>query len=154
MNRKRNIILLFLILAASFASAQNAIVQRIYAYGFSASFQDSIVYFTEIQQIDSAYIQPKTKFLDSRESYSYQLRDYFAGQGDKNRTCIIVFALERKDIEKKYLKMKNKYIKSGDFDIRYLTKEQFQFTAVSPTQIIEDESSDKPVKEKKKKKNK
>ena len=35
--------------------------KTIYVYGFAASFNDSTVYFTDIQQVDSAYIDSKTK---------------------------------------------------------------------------------------------
>ena len=47
-----------------------------YIFGFAQSFNDSTVYITGVQQLDSAYIQGKGKFLVSRENYSYQLRDY------------------------------------------------------------------------------
>ena len=154
MNKTRNIILLiFAIVFSLHASAQKSIVQKVYAYGFSASFKDSVVYFTEIQEIDSAWVGVKTKFLEGRENYSYQLKEYFAKQGDKNRTCMIIFALKKKDIEKKYLKMKKKYIKEGNNDIRYLTKNDFLFTSIAPNEFIEDEAVT-PTKDKKKKKSK
>lgn len=154
MNKTRNIILLiFAIVFSLHVSAQKSIVQKVYAYGFSASFKDSVVYFTEIQEIDSAWVGVKTKFLEGRENYSYQLKEYFAKQGDKNRTCMIIFALKKKDIEKKYLKMKKKYIKEGNNDIRYLTKNDFLFTPVTPNEFIEDEAVT-PTKDKKKKKSK
>lgn len=154
MNKNRNIILLIFAIAFSLnVSAQKSIVQKVYAYGFSASFKDSVVYFTEIQEIDSAWVGVKTKFLEGRENYSYQLKEYFANQGDRQRTCMIIFALKKKDIEKKYLKMKKKYIKEGKYDIRYLTKSDFLFTAVSPNEFTEDDAVT-PTKEKKKKKGK
>ena len=87
MNKKRNIILLIFAIAFSLnVSAQKSIVQKVYAYGFSASFKDSVVYFTEIQEIDSAWVGVKTKFLEGRENYSYQLKEYFANQGDRQRS--------------------------------------------------------------------
>ena len=48
---------------------------RVYVYGFAASFNDSIVYFTDIQTLDSATIASKSGFLYGRDNYSYQLRD-------------------------------------------------------------------------------
>ncbi len=154
MNNKRNIILLLFAIALSLnVSAQKSIVQKVYAYGFSASFKDSVVYFTDIQEIDSAWVNVKTKFLDGRENYSYQLKEYFSNQGDRQRVCMIVFALKKKDIEKKYLKMKKKYIKEGKFDIRYLSKDEFLFTPVSPNEFFDDETVTS-VKDKKKKKSK
>ncbi|MBQ4445766.1 MAG: hypothetical protein II910_05905, partial [Prevotella sp.] len=98
MNKSKIILLLLTLVLSLNISAQKSTMQKIYAYGFSASFTDSVAYFTEIQEIDSAWIETKTKFLENRDSYSYQLKEYFAQQGDKNRTCMIIFALEKKDI--------------------------------------------------------
>ena len=57
--------LTLLVVASSFVgvSAKIVCVPKLYAFGFSASFNDSIVYFTDIQEIDSAWINDKTDFL-------------------------------------------------------------------------------------------
>lgn len=125
----------FLLLIASAhigVSAKVVCVPKLYAFGFSASFNDSIVYFTDIQEIDSAWINEKTKFLISRDNYSYQLKNYFNNIGEEHRTCIISFALKRKEIEKKYKKMREKYVKSGSYDIRTVETKDFHFTAIKP----------------------
>lgn len=120
-------------------------VQKVYIFGFAASFNDSTVYFTDIQEIDSAWVDDKTHFLHDRDQYSYQLRDYLAEKFEPNRTCITTFALSRKDIEKKYVKMKERYTrekfakKHGRFDVKYLTTADFRYTAVTPT-FIDDET--------------
>lgn len=104
--------------------------KTIYVFGFAASFNDSTVYISDIQQLDSAYIDSKTNFLYSRENYSYQLRDYLAAHGMKNATCITSFALKRKDAEKKYLKMRKRYLKGGNFQIKTLESSEFKFDAI------------------------
>jgi hypothetical protein len=115
----------------SSVSAKTTIVPKIYAFGFSASFNDSIVFFTNIQTIDSAYIDSKSKFLLSRDNYSYQLKGYLEDQlALKNRTCMIFFAFKQKDIEKKYMKMKHKYTAKGNFDVRYISNEKFHFQRI------------------------
>lgn len=126
--------LTLLVVASSFVgvSAKIVCVPKLYAFGFSASFNDSIVYFTDIQEIDSAWINDKTDFLVSRDNYSYQLKNYFTNIGQEHRTCVISFALKRKDIEKKYKKMKEKYVKAGNFSIKTLGKNDFQFTTIKP----------------------
>lgn len=126
--------LTLLVVASSFVgvSAKIVCVPKLYAFGFSASFNDSIVYFTDIQEIDSAWINDKTDFLISRDNYSYQLKNYFTNIGQEHRTCVISFALKRKDIEKKYKKMKGKYVKAGEFSIKTLGKNDFQFTTIKP----------------------
>lgn len=113
-------------------SAKIKCVPKIYAFGFAASFNDSIVYFTDIQEIDSAWINDKNKFLISRSNYSYQLKNYFNSIGLEHRTCLISYALDRKDIEKKYKKMKEKYVKSEKYSIKDLDVKDFHFTAVKP----------------------
>lgn len=136
MRSLKNVIstLTLLIVASSFVSvsAKVVCVPKLYAFGFSASFNDSTVYFTDIQEIDSAWIDDKTEFLISRDNYSYQLKNYFTNIGQEHRTCIISFARKRKDIEKKYRKMKEKYVKAGDYSIKTLDKNEFHFTAIKP----------------------
>ena len=103
----------------------------VYVFGLAASFNDSIVYYTEIQILDSVSLD-KEGFLPRRELYSYQLKNYFTSLGLEHRTCIISFALKRKDIEKKYKKMKNKYVKAGNYDIKSVSTNDFHFTAIKP----------------------
>lgn len=114
------------------ASAKLKCVPKLYAFGFAASFNDSTVYFTDIQEIDSAWINDKNDFLVSRDNYSYQLKNYFTSLGLEHRTCVISFALKRMDIEKKYQKMKNKYVKAGNYDIKSVSTNDFHFTAIKP----------------------
>ena len=90
---------------------------KTYVFGFAASFNDSTVYFTDIQELDSTWLNEKNNFLVSRDNYSYQLRDYLANQGMPHRTCITCFSPKKKDIYKKYSKISDKYTKKGNFDI-------------------------------------
>lgn len=105
--------------------------KTIFVYGFAASFNDSTVYFTDIQQVDSAYIDSKTKFLYSRENYSYQLRDYLAKLGFKNATCVTSFSKSKKEAEKKYLALRKKYLEGGKYNINYLKEQDFRYQAIS-----------------------
>ena len=105
---------------------------KVYLFGFAASFNDSTVYFTEIQELDSAYIDSKTKFLYSRENYSYQLRDHLTEEGAKTPTCITCFALKRKDIEKKYARLRKKYTANGKFIVKEVKQPGFRYQAIKP----------------------
>ena len=90
---------------ATKTSAKPIVTPKAYMFGFIANFSDSLVYFTDIQTVDSVWYDHKTKFLMDRSTYSNQLRQYFANTLNMpHRTCIVVFALTRKEIEKKYLK--------------------------------------------------
>lgn len=138
MNKKRYILLALILLTLCLGmTAKNKTVQKVYMYGFSASFQDSIVYFTDIQELENVSVAERTDFLYGRDSYSNQLRDYLAGKNQPFRTCIVSYAFDRKHIEKKYLKLKAKYTKKGNFDIRYLKTDEFKFEKVVPAQVQE-----------------
>ncbi len=122
-------------------SAKNKMVPQMYMFGFSASFTDSVVYFTNIQTVDKAWIDSKSKFLLGRDNYSYQLKNYFANaKGMPDRTCIVVYSLKRKKLEEKLMKMKRKYTVKAKtpFDVRYLSDDEFKFKAIDMTPYNED----------------
>jgi hypothetical protein len=106
---------------------------KMYMFGFSASFQDSIVYMTDVQEVEGAWYDTKTKFLMGRQHYSYQLKDFLANNMQQpNRVCVVMYALTRKEAEKKFIKLRKEYtIKAkGKYDVRYLTTADFQFQPV------------------------
>ena len=107
--------------------------QSVYIFGFAASFNDSTVYFTDPQRLDSVRLTKKTQLLKARSEYSAQLRDYMTTKlNQKHRTCIVVYSQKQKKLEKKYLKMKRLYTKktSRGYDVRYITRDMFEFTTV------------------------
>ncbi len=105
---------------------------KAYVFGFASSFNDSTVYFTEIQELDSVYIETKTKFLFSRENYSSQLREHLQQEGVKAPTCITCFALKKKDIEKKYARLRKKYTVNGKFIVKEVKQPGFRYEAIRP----------------------
>lgn len=120
-------------LAAANVSAKGKAVPSIYVFGFAASFTDSVVYFTDVQKVDSAWIDTKTKFLLGRDNYSYQLKNFLAGKRqEQNRTCLVMYGLTKKEAEKKYLKMKKLYTEKsrGMFDVRYINEADFKFMPI------------------------
>ena len=153
----KHITLAVALLAASTLplSAKSTQASKAYMFGFSASFNDSIVYFTDIQEVDSVWTNGRSHFLAGRNQYSYQLREYFTMKlGMARRTCVVVSSLKRKDVEKKYAKMKKQYIekKAGKFDVRFLSAEDFRFVAVDMSDS--NQVSQQPVKAKKQKEKK
>jgi len=118
---------------ATNVQAQNIKVPHAYMFGFVASFNDSTVYFTDIQQVDSVWVTKKKKMLAGRNNYSYQLREFFAQKRNMpNRTCVVVANTNRKKVEKKYIKMKNKYLVKSKkpYDVRNIADSDFKFSAV------------------------
>ena len=113
--------------------AQNVKVPHAYMFGFVASFNDSTVYFTNIQQVDSVWVTKKKEMLAGRNHYSYQLREFFTQQRNlPNRTCVVIANTNRKKVEKKYIKMKNKYLVKSKkpYDVRNIADTDFKFQAV------------------------
>lgn len=129
-------ILFALLMAAVMPSemqAKRMKVPKMYMFGFSASFQDSVIYMTDVQEVQGAWYDTKTKFLMGRQHYSYQLKDYLAeSKQQPNRVCVVMFALTRKAAEKQFIKLRKEYtVKAKDkYDVRYLTTSEFKFQPV------------------------
>lgn len=121
--------------ATTIAVEAKDVQKVVYMFGLSASFNDSTVYFTSIQQVDSAWVDSKNGFLAGRAEYSNQLRYYMRGRGVTNPTCITFFSPDRKKIEKKLEKVKDKYTgkkAKNRYFVRQLEATDFAFNAVKP----------------------
>ena len=121
-------------------SAKRVVVPQMYMFGFAASFSDTIVYFTDIQQVDSTWIDTKNNFLQSRDVYAAQLRTFLGGKkGLSHRTCVVYYNTKRSKIEKKYLKMRQLYTQGKDgqqhFDIRFLDNGEFRFKPIDLSEL-------------------
>ena len=126
-------LLLILLLGVTIkATAGNERVPKIYAFGFAASFNDSTVYITDIQEIENVWVNEKNNFLLNRESYSNQLKEYLQSKNQRNRTCIISYAFKRKDAEKKLLKMKKRYNAANHYYVRVIILRNSDSKPLSP----------------------
>lgn len=98
----------------------------VYAFGVAASFNDSVVYCTEIQVLDSTALD-KNGFLPKRDLYSYQLKNYLEYDLKKpDYTCMIYFSENKKKLEKEAVKVKAKYKKST-MVLQAITSDKFSF---------------------------
>ncbi len=147
MTLKRCLFLALMVLSSVAMSAVNK-AQTIYLYGFAASFNDSTVYFTDIYELDSAYVDTKTRFLYSRNDYSYQLQQYLADKGYKNATCVTGFAFTRKDAEKKFTALRKRYITGNHYNVNYIKADEFSYQAVKFDGQETEEPAVKPKKQK------
>ena len=132
---------LFSLGAANEASAKRKLMPKVYIYGFSAAFNDSTVYFTDVQEVENVWIDKKTKFLLNRQFYSSQLKAHLASkQNLPDRTCIVMYGLTRKDAEKKYIKLKKQYtVKAKNkFNVQYINSGEFKFKAVEVPEEVEE----------------
>lgn len=166
MRKKKYIILLALIVVGTLTgghlSAKKMMVPKMYMFGFAASFTDTIVHISEVQQVDNVWINSKNGFLLERGNYSVQLRNYLADKYKMpHRTCIVMFNQDRKKLEKSYIKLKQQYSNSrgNHFDIRILPASEFKFSSIDLSGSVEELNadtvqSDPKTKKDKEKKNK
>lgn len=127
-------------------AAKRVVVPEMYMFGFAASFNDTIVYFTDIQRIDSAWIEKGSKFLQSRNVYSSQLKNYLTAQLNMpHRTCVVFFNKSRAKVEKQFVKMRRKYGPQKDgrerFELRYISEQDFKFKSTDLTGLDEEEKA-------------
>ena len=85
--------------------------KAVYAFGVAASFNDSIVYYTDIQVLDSVELD-KNGFLPKRDLYTYQLKNY------------LEYNLKKPDYT---VKVKGKYKKSKNMVLQVVKPEAFTF---------------------------
>ncbi len=127
------IFLLVALLTVSTADAKLKMTKDVYVFGFSASFTDSTVYFTDIQKLDSALIEDKGDLLMHRDEYARQLKYYFNDKRQEPyRTCVVYFGLTEKKAVKKLEKLKRLYTVKAKkvYNVVYLRPEDFKFTIV------------------------
>ena len=141
-------------------TAKDVVAEKVYMFGFAASFNDTIVHFTEIQPLDSAWTDGKTGFLLGHNLYSGALRNYLSQTGMPHRTCVVVSDKKLSRLQKRYAKMKklyesNKKQKNRN-DIRTIAAADFQFKPLDKSMFVSEEEEaakvQKPKKEKKSKK--
>ncbi len=152
------VLLALLMAVGAEAKGSNREKSKVYIFGMAAAFTDTIVHFTSIQEMDSAYLNKKRNFLLGRDLYSGQLREYLNGQLlMPHRTCIVLYDKKRKKLEKKYAKMMRLYTTQNKgarkFDVRNIGEQDFRFHNVDVSEETEQEEvaevKQKPKKDKK-----
>ena len=136
--------------------AKGTAPQRMYMFGFAASFNDTIVHFTNIQAIDSAWVDGKTKFLMGRNLYSTMLRNYLEKNQLPYRTCVVFYDKSLKKLQKKFVKMKKLYLGTGKKvknrnNVKDIVESDFKFTAFNLNPYTEEEVAQQASQKKKKK---
>ena len=117
---------LFLVFALCSAFTMKNEKEGVYIAGVSASFSDSLVYFTDVIFVDSVVLD-KNDFLPERYQYSSQLSDYMGQKyGLPNRTCFVYFNENKEKLEKTIKKLKEKYKKAGKSQLKQVDAE-FKF---------------------------
>ena len=124
-----------LMTVATASHAKRVLEPHVYMFGFSGSFTDSLIYMTDIQDVQLVWMDSKTKFLIGRDYYSEQLKTFLSEQKQQpNRVCVVFFAKSKKKVEKQFLKLRKKYLtnkkNTSSYDVRYITQQEFTFEPV------------------------
>lgn len=120
--------LVFMVCSAfSFKKGKEGKEKAVYAFGVAASFNDTVVYFTDIQVLDSVKLD-KGGFLPKRDLYTYQLKNYLEFYLKcPDYTCMIYFSENKKKLEKESAKVKGKYKKNKSIVLMPIDPDAFRF---------------------------
>ena len=136
MKSLRYILLFAVTMLTMKASAKLEMTDNIYMFGFSASFKDSVVYTTDIQNVEGLWIDTKSKFLLNRDEYSHQLKVYLTEKlKQENRICMVFFYDKKKKAEKEFLKLMKKYKKG--YEVRHVSAAEFKFEPIDMSPDLE-----------------
>lgn len=117
-------------------------MQRVYMFGFGASLTDSIACQTQVQAIDSAWLDSH-KLLVDRSLYSIQLQFHLEqNEGVKNPICTIYFDKNERKLRKLWAKLKRRYESEPQIKLRQLDADRFRFKAEQYNPIIMGDPTD------------
>ena len=129
-NRSKLLCLIFTALLTFCATSITAKPKqtKVYIFGVSINFTDSVTYLTDVQVLDPAYIETKTGFLYDRSIYSQQLQIWMEHAKEQpNTTCTIFFSTKRSKLEEKFIKVRDKYTKDQSTILNILDAGEFKF---------------------------
>ena len=99
---KYTIFLLMLFCLDSATTEAKKKLQPVYLVGYAFSPLDSTAYITEIQYMDSTWVDSKNKTLYYRTNYTAQLQGFLEGKMNAtNMVCAVFFDKKKARIEKK-----------------------------------------------------
>ena len=83
--------------------------RRVYMFGVAENFNDSTVYLTDVQHLDSITITPEGSLLN-HAGYSLQLKVYLEGTlNELNQTCAVIYSDKKKKLDKRFTKTRKRY---------------------------------------------
>ena len=129
-NRSKLLCLIFTALLTLCATSITAKPKqtKVYIFGVSINFTDSVTYLTDVQVLEPAYIETKTGFLYDRSIYSQQLQICMEhAKRQPNTTWTIFFSTKRSKLEEKFIKVRDKYTKDQSTILNILDAGEFKF---------------------------
>ena len=152
--RKSLFYVLFFLACVLCQSAEAKVKQKpVYLFGFATSFVDSIAYITDVQYIESSYIETKSKFLVGRNVYSLQLQQFLdKNEGCKHPVTSIFYGKKKEKMEKRRLSIFRRY--ERDFTLKTVEcpfqAESYEEQGIADIPVLD--AADKKASKKSKKK--
>lgn len=101
--------------------------KHVYLYGVAINFNDSTVYLTDVQHLDSVIIHSDGA-IQNYASYSMQLKVYIEGTLDETtQTCAVIYSEKKKALEKRYLKTRKRYQENKNKILKHIGTDAFVF---------------------------
>lgn len=135
MKHKLLIVIALAMTVVGTAVAQRSKPQRVYMFGVATTFNDSTVFLTDIQQLDSVFLT-KSGIMSERSIYSYQLETYLQTQRERpNATTAVFWATKRKKVERSFIKVRRRFLNDTTTHLIPLQADEFRFTLVEHIDI-------------------
>lgn len=100
----------------------------VYMFGVSAQFGDTIVYITDICEVDNAELTRKYDYLTFRSEYSYQFTQFLGDSYNcSNQTTSVFFDKNKKKLMKRFSKLVKRYMESKDMKAKMIGTDEFKF---------------------------
>lgn len=129
MKHRTIVILLSLVCALAAGAAKEPKMKPIYIFGFAASFTDSVACQTEIQRLDSAWIDSHG-FLVDRSLYSLQLQMHMEQEEElSNTVSSVFFSTSERKMQRLWAKLRRKYEAAQNLNYHVTPADKFRFTA-------------------------
>ena len=101
--------------------------RRVYLFGVATNFNDSTVYLTDVQHLDSIMLNPDGS-LPNYVGYALQLKVHLEGSLDeRDQTCAVIYSDKKKKLEKRFIKMRKRYQENKDKILKRIGTDVFTF---------------------------
>lgn len=101
--------------------------KRVYMYGVSMDFNDSTVYLTDLQFLDSIVVKSDASIVNL-SSYPLQMKTYLESKlGDYNQTCALFYSPKKRRLEKRYQNVQYKFKNDKDIILKKIGVDEFRF---------------------------
>ncbi len=101
--------------------------RRVYLFGVATNFNDSTVYLTDVQHLDSIMLNPDGS-LPNYVGYALQLKVHLEGSLDeRDQTCAVIYSDKKKKLEKRFLAVRKRYSTNKEKMVKQVGSDEFRF---------------------------